>query len=947
MKLLETLMPSAVEEMKAAGDSTTHNSSIVTFSLPKELKSISQEMSFDVRLADEYDNEVKIENPRLQVKGTQGFLALDGLKYANTEYKVAMRIKARIAMEMWSPFTNVSFTTKPIAPVKVPETCRNCFNVMDNNNVFVYWAAVPRKYHNADGFAYRVRIFNEQGIELIRRNLSETSMVLRRDLKAENLSIEIYTVNVKGISEKFISLFVPLQQLQSNKNTLKIHKELIDGEYKISWKPSDALDIENFTIISCRQRNDRSNQCDGPINFVYLKADANEYTEEANFSKQFGIAVNVRNKSVVQGFEWAACTAAKQNGNLISFFFEVSREINFWLLLIRSEIGQIHSLWSNVITDHSITLQWELNCVDEPIVAGYNITYCPVESSNHCTEPMLWTITMGNELRQFEIPNLKSYKHYKISVALLSHLRHGVYKTPIYVRTLESGENHFHYSNTITMNLKLTKFLPFTAPTAPRNLKYLNIQQHSVDLEWKIPHEVNGEAMTYQLWYNDHKININDNNTMNETFAYKLQELEAYTNYTITVVACTSFCSDSNDNLKLRTAMGEPGMMLQPKLESLDENKVLISWEAPTFAGGNLDYFQLKTISPSDGGEAKIYRVNGRARSCVIKSLKCDNEKIDFAIRSVNVEYPSMMVMEREAIECFDFREPIEGEVAGQFYGEWSQTSIFYCQVHFSMTMAGIIFLLLVALIASIFMLVGLYQKYKTMKDIKIIWPKGLYPNSPSSSPSKKENISDATKDLDLIRDHVLTDIEEEVEEREKFITPTGEELVIVVPEKPAADQRESAKSELFLPFICNPKTNEIFYTMPKMSVVNEKVLTTFTPTLPKSDYTQFASPRDTSSEYVKMYAPAEGPSSPVVEGYLDMTGKSPSSPPPTPITLTSPAMPKEPDYLVNEIKMFIHDSELNNNGYIGKRASVLSDAGGKKQPMIVNSNGYVGLQQK
>lgn len=101
-----------------------------------------------------------------------------------------------------------------------------------------------------------------------------------------------------------------------------------------------------------------------------------------------------------------------------------------------------------MITEHSITLQWQLNCVDEPIVAKYNITYCPVdepsvkcdEPSVNCLEPMLWNEATGNDLRQFEIVNLKSYKYYRISIALLSNSRHGVFKAPLCIRTLESGK---------------------------------------------------------------------------------------------------------------------------------------------------------------------------------------------------------------------------------------------------------------------------------------------------------------------------------------------------------------------------------------------------------------------------------------------------------------------------------------------------------------------------
>jgi hypothetical protein len=322
MKLLETLTPRKVEDVQVE-NSTTHSSAIVTFALPKELEAVSSEMVFDVRLTDEFDKRIwkKIENPRLQVKGTQGFLALDDLEFANAFYKVKLRTKAKIAQdneEMWSPFVEVSFTTTPKVPERVPETCRNCFNIMDTGNAVIYWTAVPRQYQNAKKFAYFIRGWNEHGDEVIHRNLTKTSMVLRKNLKAENLRIKIYTSNEKGISTNFSQLFVPLQQLQSVKSNLNIRKEILDTEYKISWKAPEQGNVESFTIISCHQRNELPNQCDGPITFDNLPPEKNEYVVEAKMSKQFGIAANMRDKSL-SGFEWASCTASKQNGNLIRF----------------------------------------------------------------------------------------------------------------------------------------------------------------------------------------------------------------------------------------------------------------------------------------------------------------------------------------------------------------------------------------------------------------------------------------------------------------------------------------------------------------------------------------------------------------------------------------------------------------------------------------------------
>jgi hypothetical protein len=423
---------------------------------------------------------------------------------------------------------------------------------------------------------------------------------------------------------------------------------------------------------------------------------------------------------------------------------------------------------------------------------------------------------------------------------------------------------------------------------------------------------VNGDAMTYELWYNKLHININNNATMNETFVHKLEGLEAFTNYTITVVACTSFCSEMNENLRVTTSVGRPSMMLQPRMESLHGGKTRISWDAPKVVGGKLDFFELRATKRT--GESSIYRISGRARSCEFQNIRCDNVKIDFAIRGVNVDKQAEKV--REVADCFEFPDSTDEPTTGHFYGEYSETMTFYCDIHFSMVTGAIIFVLLLALLTFIYLFIRLYQKYKHMKDIHIIWPKGLDPDSLNSSPSKKESSLEAIKDLDLIKDHVLTDIDED-EEKEKFL---DKDRLVVVSEK-SSQQRESGRSEIFLPFICNPKTNEVFYTMPKMS----------SEVAPSSPTTQPTA----SSDYTKMYAPVESPLHSPVEGYLDMTGKSPTTPS-TPV--------KQPEYIDNNVKMFIKDSQMHNNGYIGKRASVVTD--GKKPATIINANGYVGLQK-
>lgn len=103
-------------------------------------------------------------------------------------------------------------------------------------------------------------------------------------------------------------------------------------------------------------------------------------------------------------------------------------------------------MWSNIISEHSITIQWKLNCVDKAIIAGYNITYGCVNRDfegdlcNDAVRSETVVLLAGEELHEYEIKNLRSYMRYNISVALMSIIRLGSPKSPITVRTLEGGK---------------------------------------------------------------------------------------------------------------------------------------------------------------------------------------------------------------------------------------------------------------------------------------------------------------------------------------------------------------------------------------------------------------------------------------------------------------------------------------------------------------------------
>lgn len=473
----------------------------------------------------------------------------------------------------------------------------------------------------------------------------------------------------------------------------------------------------------------------------------------------------------------------------------------------------------------------------------------------------------------------------------------------------------------------MKQILSFTAPTAPRDLKALYIAQNSMTLAWNRPTEVNGEAITYQLWYNERKININHNDTMNETFSFTLDGLEPFTNYTITVVACTSDCSNSSESLVFRTAISAPSGMLQPKSEILSSHRMLVSWEAPQVLSGNLDYFQLKQEFEDENRQAKVFRISGKLRTCIIDGLTCDNE-LHLSIRGVNIELKTLFdkaSSNNNSTSCFANPEAVH-QAVGYHYGDWSPPIYYSCLNRSSAMLIVIISCSLVLTVLSAYLAVKMYRKIIEMKAIHAKLPDGLINYCSPSSPSRDS--PDVIRDLDLVKDHVLNDINEEEEEEE---TPDHEKLLSApMVETSDGTNRESVKSEAFLPFILNPRTNEITYHLPKVSMM-DKINSQAT----MLDKSVRLNGDGIDESYTKMYRPQRKKLEVglPVEGYLDMTGKATPSP--------EKKGPIDSGYTTNEIKIFIQESEMTNNGYIGKRMSILVEPAEKRRP-VINSNGYV-----
>lgn len=98
------------------------------------------------------------------------------------------------------------------------------------------------------------------------------------------------------------------------------------------------------------------------------------------------------------------------------------------------------------ILKNSIEVYWQVNCVDDAIVIGYNISFCLVYDDNleKCRGEQMNSIlidTEFNKLTHHRIEGLKSYRNYAVSIALLSAKKHGLFEGPQVIRTLEDGNS--------------------------------------------------------------------------------------------------------------------------------------------------------------------------------------------------------------------------------------------------------------------------------------------------------------------------------------------------------------------------------------------------------------------------------------------------------------------------------------------------------------------------
>lgn len=344
------------------------------------------------------------------------------LEFASTWYDISLRMKISTSAnreEMWSAWTDPKLQSKSLmrSPDEPPRVDAGSFNIGTNGDVYIYWKSIPKCYQNGDHFMYSVEASNSEHpkkLSLERADYTKDQLNLLKDT-----TFSIRSVNSEGQSANASHLTIPGEARRIPGPT-RITKILSNGIYHLSWSAPEIKNqnITSYTVFSCVSKSELPNSCEKSIDFVKLPSTQMQFTLES--SQTINFAVSATTKDSTSGMIWARCTTA--NGN---------------------EIGKIKSIYISRVTATEIEVEWNLECTDSGIVAGYQLEYCPSKEPKtlECMErEKKINVTGGHDHSKYTLTDLMPYTTYKVVLRMFSNSTMGPASDPLANTTLEAGK---------------------------------------------------------------------------------------------------------------------------------------------------------------------------------------------------------------------------------------------------------------------------------------------------------------------------------------------------------------------------------------------------------------------------------------------------------------------------------------------------------------------------
>lgn len=580
----------------------TSSSALIQWSVGYPMQNFPPGVVQKVEYQSQWDNRdywQVVNTSHLNIKNASHRLNITDLTHAHTFYdiRVFMRSAAAIGDDKWSQPATITVKTRPTIPGAAPKTDIGSFEVtgtLNSRDIYVYWQQIPEDLFNGDNFEYRVISVEEDGLK---RNLyaNETTKAYAKfkGLSLNSYRFKIVSSNQEGYSLDFAEVFVPAHS-KSVPEPLSFTKIAFDHRiYELSWRPpAESYRIHSYTIFWCENKMDRPYQCTGYLNWTHVPKDVTikNITVPEDKIYQFAIAANSKTES--SGMVWASCT-----------------------VIHNKVLGKMRSVWINRIGSTFIEVGWKLECSDRiGEVEGFRIYYCPIVSpyNTTCKVPEKNTTIPGDIMMiHGNVTGLTPYTTYMVTITVLTKSGEGQPSDKQYKTTLEA------------------------APDTPQDVAASEITNTSMLVTWKPPAAINGVLRYYIVHYNDIKINAEHATEM------RLVNLSSYTNYSISISACTVVCSEMSPPIYAQTAIGQPGIMDRPTVRFINSSQVLVSWMPPFHPAGYLDYYEVM-VEQSDGQHnSSKYKYNSTGTESQVPIPDCDVEglhlRYTFSVRAVNI----------------------------------------------------------------------------------------------------------------------------------------------------------------------------------------------------------------------------------------------------------------------------------------------------------------------
>ncbi|KMQ98366.1 cytokine receptor [Lasius niger] len=542
----------------------TSNSAMLQWSLPFPLQSFPPGVTHKIMYQNHWD---KDKDWKVIIIDTEHRLHkrhfnLTGLEYANTVYdiRVFLRSAKAVGENMYSEKSDITFRTLPTLPSFSPRTDIGSFEIIENNgnrDIYLYWQTIPQYYENGDNFKYQINHVEENGHKIILEPIETTRTYAKfKGLSFYNYRFKIVSTNKVGINKNYTEIVVPSRDEMPHEPIAFTKMAFEGGLYELSWKPpityKDITNpITNYTIFWCDNERDRPYQCTGYLNWTHVSKTTTVYNitvPDPNKVYQFAISANTNRGS--SGMIWSSCT-----------------------VIHTKVLGKMKSVWINRIGSDFIEVGWKLDCSDRiGIVEGFKIYYCPIMSPldrDKCKGPKLnITIKSYSHMIGGIVKNLTPYTTYMLEVTTVTKNGESQPSEPLYNTTLEGAPS-----------------------TSPLNVKVSNVTNTTMFITWQSPGAMNGVLRYYEVYYNDLMKKVEEANHI------RLMGLLAYTEYNVSVAACTVACSEKSPITKQRTKIGIPGKIDIPKVRFINSSQVIVTWDPPQYPAGpiKLIYYEIET----------------------------------------------------------------------------------------------------------------------------------------------------------------------------------------------------------------------------------------------------------------------------------------------------------------------------------------------------------------